>query len=41
MFNNNWDIVLKDELNKDYFKDLLNTINNLYNEKKPGLHLLQ
>ena len=33
MFNNNWDIVLKDELNKDYFKDLLNTINNLYNEK--------
>ena len=33
MFNNNWDIVLKDELNKDYFRELINTINNLYNEK--------
>ena len=33
MFNNNWDKVLKDEINKDYFKELINTINNLYNEK--------
>ncbi len=33
MFNNNWDKVLKDEINKDYFRELINTINNLYNEK--------
>ena len=33
MFHNDWDEVLKDELQKDYFKNLLNEVNNLYKEK--------
>ena len=33
MFHTDWDIVLKDEINKDYFKTLLNTVSNLYEEK--------
>lgn len=33
MFHTDWDIVLKDEINKDYFKSLLNTVSNLYEEK--------
>jgi len=33
MLGNDWDIVLKDELNKDYFKVLLDKVKSLYNEK--------
>lgn len=33
MFHNDWDEVLKDELQKDYFKKLLNIVNDLYKEK--------
>lgn len=33
MFHTDCDIVLKDEINKDYFKTLLNTVSNLYEEK--------
>ena len=33
MLGNDWDIVLKDELNKDYFKNLLDKVKSLYNEK--------
>lgn len=33
MFHTDWDIVLKDELNKEYFKKLLNTVSKLYEEK--------
>lgn len=33
MFHNDWDEVLKDELQKDYFKNLLNIVNDLYKEK--------
>lgn len=31
--NNNWDIILKDEYEKEYFKNLLNFINEEYNNK--------
>lgn len=31
--NNNWDIILKDEYEKEYFKNLLNYINEEYNNK--------
>ena len=31
-FHNDWDIVLKDEIKKDYFIDLLNKVNELYNK---------
>ncbi len=34
MFNNDWDIILKDEINKDYFKNIINTVDNLYKEKE-------
>lgn len=33
MFHNDWDEVLNEELQKDYFKKLLNTVNDLYKEK--------
>ncbi len=33
MFHNDWDEVLKEELQKDYFKSLLDIVNNLYKEK--------
>ena len=33
MFHNDWDEVLRDELQKDYFKKLLNQVNDLYREK--------
>ncbi len=33
MLGNDWDLVLKDELNKDYFKNLLDTVKSLYKEK--------
>ena len=33
MFHNDWDKVLNEEINKDYFKSLLKTVNNLYDEK--------
>ncbi len=33
MFHNDWDGVLKDELQKEYFKNLLSKVNNLYEEK--------
>lgn len=31
--NNNWDIILKDEYEKEYFKNLVNYINEEYNNK--------
>ena len=31
-FHNDWDLVLKDEIKKDYFIDLLNKVNELYNK---------
>ena len=34
MINKNWDIVLKDEFNKDYFKKLVLTVNTLYKQKE-------
>ena len=34
MFNNDWDTILKDEINKDYFKNIINTVDNLYKEKE-------
>ena len=33
MFHTDWDIVLNEEINKDYFKSLLNTVSKLYEEK--------
>lgn len=33
MFHNDWDEILKDEINKDYFKELLKNVNVLYKEK--------
>lgn len=33
MFHNDWDIVLGEELKKDYFKNLLSTVSSLYEEK--------
>ena len=33
MFHNDWDTVLKDELQKEYFKNLLSQVNILYKEK--------
>ena len=32
-FHNDWDKVLKEEINKDYFNNLLNEVNKLYVEK--------
>ena len=32
-FNNDWDIVLKDEVNKEYFNNILKEVNELYNTK--------
>ena len=34
MFNNDWDTILFDEINKDYFKNIINTVDNLYKEKE-------
>ena len=33
MIGNDWDIYLKDEYNKDYFKKLINFVNKEYKEK--------
>lgn len=33
MFHNDWDEILKDEINKEYFKELLKNVNVLYEEK--------
>lgn len=33
MFHNDWDEILKDEINKEYFKELLKNVNVLYQEK--------
>ena len=33
MINNDWDIVLTDEFNKDYYKDLMNFVDHEYNNK--------
>ena len=33
MFHNDWDEVLNEELQKEYFKNILNTVNKLYQEK--------
>lgn len=33
MFHNDWDEILKDEINKEYFKELLKNVNILYEEK--------
>lgn len=33
MFHNDWDLVLKEELNKEYFKNILSTVSKLYEEK--------
>ena len=30
MIGNDWDEILKDEMNKDYFKELINFVNNEY-----------
>ena len=32
-FHNDWDNVLKDEINKDYFNNILNNVKELYNTK--------
>ena len=34
MFNNEWDNILSCEINKDYFKSIINTVDNLYKEKE-------
>ena len=33
MFHNDWDIVLKDEIKKDYFQELLHKVSDLYTVK--------
>ena len=33
MFHNDWDEILKEEINKEYFKELLKNVNVLYKEK--------
>ena len=33
MFHNDWDNVLDEEINKEYFKNLLSNVNNLYSDK--------
>ena len=33
MIGNDWDEILKDEMNKDYFKELINFVNNEYKTK--------
>lgn len=33
MFHNDWDEILKEEINKEYFKELLKNVNVLYEEK--------
>ena len=33
MIGNDWDEILKDEMNKDYFKELINFVNNEYETK--------
>ena len=34
MFNNDWDSILSDEINKPYFKNIMDTLNKLYLEKE-------
>lgn len=34
MINNNWDIILKDEYNKEYFKNIVSFVNKVYKEKE-------
>ena len=33
MFHNDWDLVLKEELNKEYFKNILSSVSKLYEKK--------
>ena len=33
MIGNDWDNILKDEFNKDYFKNIINFINKEYTKK--------
>jgi uracil-DNA glycosylase len=34
MFNNDWDNILSEEIKKDYFINIINTVDNLYKEKE-------
>lgn len=34
MFNNDWDNILSSEIKKDYFANIINTVDNLYKEKE-------
>ena len=34
MFNNDWDNILSSEIKKDYFTNIINTVDNLYKEKE-------
>ena len=34
MFNNDWNNILNEETNKEYFKNIINTVDNLYKEKE-------
>ena len=34
MFNNDWDNILSSEIKKDYFINIINTVDNLYKEKE-------
>ena len=34
MFNNDWDNILSNEIKKDYFTNIINTVDNLYKEKE-------
>ena len=34
MIGNNWDIILKDEYNKEYFRKLVVFINYIYKDKE-------
>ena len=34
MFNNDWDNILSNEIKKDYFINIINTVDNLYKEKE-------
>ena len=34
MFNNDWDNILSGEIKKDYFTNIINTVDNLYKEKE-------
>ncbi|MBR4830913.1 MAG: uracil-DNA glycosylase [Bacilli bacterium] len=34
MFNNDWDNILNEEIKKEYFVNIINTVDNLYKEKE-------